>query len=143
MQTTSCPLCTPENEDIIFANKQWRVILVDDDNYIGFCRVIWHDHIAEMTDLSVNDRQTLMDVVWEVEHAQRSILKAHKINLASLGNMVPHLHWHIIPRYEDDPHFPAPIWAETTKHVTPEMVVERRSRLPMLRQEIQHRLERL
>lgn len=33
-----------------------------------------------------------------------------KINLAEFGNMVPHLHWHIIPRYTDDSHFPESIW---------------------------------
>ena len=41
----------------------------------------------------------------------RTVLAPDKINLASLGNVVPHLHWHVIPRFADDAHFPAPVWA--------------------------------
>ena len=40
------------------------------------------------------------------------MLEPHKINLASFGNLTPHLHWHVIPRFEDDPHFPNSIWGE-------------------------------
>ena len=46
-----------------------------------------------------------------MEEAQQSVLAPDKINLASLGNMVPHLHWHVIPRWRGDRHFPDPIWA--------------------------------
>ncbi|GAB3263890.1 hypothetical protein GCM10027296_39740 [Chitinimonas naiadis] len=52
-----------------------------------------------------------MNAVWAVEEVLRHELQPDKINLASLGNVVPHLHWHIIPRWRDDPHFPSPIWA--------------------------------
>jgi diadenosine tetraphosphate (Ap4A) HIT family hydrolase len=52
-----------------------------------------------------------MRVVFAVEAALRGLMRPDKINLASLGNLVPHLHWHVIPRFGDDPHFPAPIWA--------------------------------
>ncbi len=77
----------------------------------AFCRVIWQQHVAEMTDLSAVERNELMDVVYRVESAMREVFKPAKINLASLGNVVPHLHWHVIARFTDDAHFPAPIWA--------------------------------
>jgi len=38
-------------------------------------------------------------------------MRADKMNLASLGNMTPHVHWHVVPRFADDRHFPNPIWA--------------------------------
>jgi diadenosine tetraphosphate (Ap4A) HIT family hydrolase len=38
------------------------------------------------------------------------VMHPDKINLASLGNMTPHLHWHVIPRFKQDKHFPQPIW---------------------------------
>ena len=93
------------------AQSALPVVLVADTDYPGFCRVIWNDHIKEMTDLPLQMRAELMNIVFAVESAVREVMKPEKINLASLGNMTPHLHWHVIPRYIDDKHFPSPIWA--------------------------------
>jgi diadenosine tetraphosphate (Ap4A) HIT family hydrolase len=64
-----------------------------------------------MTDLSDADRTRFMTLVFAVERCLRALLAPSKINLASLGNMVPHLHWHVIPRFADDPHFPNAVWS--------------------------------
>jgi len=77
----------------------------------GYCRVIWRLHVAEMSALATVDARHVMDVVLATERAVRQVLQPDKINLASLGNVVPHLHWHVIPRWRDDSHFPSPIWA--------------------------------
>lgn len=106
-----CPLCSPINEQRLWQNKQIRVITVDDHPHApAFCRVIWHEHIAEMTDLSHQNRHDLMEVVYAVEHAMRSVFTPSKINLASLGNQVPHLHWHVIARFAEDVYFPDTVW---------------------------------
>jgi diadenosine tetraphosphate (Ap4A) HIT family hydrolase len=63
-----------------------------------------------MTDLTENERIRLMKTVFVVERVLRELLAPEKINLGSFGNMVPHLHWHIIPRFADDPHFPNPVF---------------------------------
>ncbi len=65
-----------------------------------------------MTDLDQVDRHELMAVVFAVEAVLRQLFSPDKINLASFGNMTPHLHWHVIPRWLDDPHFPEPIWGK-------------------------------
>ncbi len=109
--TLACPLCPPTTEDTLWQDPFCRVILVDDPAYPAFCRVILNAHIKEMTDLPEQDRQRLMSVVFAVESAVREFVRPDKINLASLGNMVPHLHWHVIPRFSDDKHFPDAIWA--------------------------------
>lgn len=88
-----------------------RVVLVGDADYPGFCRVILNAHQKEMTDLSAADRARLIKVVFAVECALRELLVPDKINLASFGNVVPHLHWHVIPRFADDPHFPNSVWS--------------------------------
>jgi len=87
----------------------------------GFLRVILNRHAPEMTDLPTTDRQRLMQVVLAVETIVRRELSPDKINLASLGNVVPHLHWHVIPRWRDDPWFPQPIWSPAVRsaHVPP------------------------
>jgi len=107
-----CALCRDPGGNLLWRDDFCRVVAVDDPDYPGFCRVILHRHAREMTDLSPEERQRLMRVVLEVEAVLRAALAPDKVNLASLGNMVPHLHWHVIPRFRDDRHFPAPIWAE-------------------------------
>ena len=127
-----CELCAAKNEDVLVNTPKFRVILVDDANYPGFCRVIWNAHVKEMTDLAIVDRSALMQAVCKVEQAIRDVMQPHKINLASLGNMVPHLHWHVIPRYQDDAHYPNPVWAATDS-VSAE-VETKRALLPELRE---------
>jgi len=111
MTETSCPLCQARNENILWQDALLRVILVDDPDYPGFCRVILNRHVKEMTDLSPDERARLMQSVFVVEGALRELLRPDKVNLAALGNQVPHLHWHVIPRFADDAHFPDPVWA--------------------------------
>ncbi|WP_448505807.1 HIT family protein [Immundisolibacter sp.] len=106
-----CPLCQPDRETVLWQDRLARVVLVDDPAYPGFCRVIWQAHVAEMTDLAPAQRRHLMGLVWGVETVLRQTLQPAKINLASLGNQVPHLHWHVIPRFADDATFPDAIWA--------------------------------
>jgi diadenosine tetraphosphate (Ap4A) HIT family hydrolase len=111
MPDKHCPLCQAKAEIIVWQDTFCRVIVVEEINVPVFCRVIWQAHCAEMTDLTAAERQHLMDVVWAVEAGLRKIVQPTKINLASLGNVVPHLHWHVIARFTEDAHFPAPIWA--------------------------------
>ena len=111
MTEKNCPLCKTDGEDILFSNALYRIVAVNDPSWPGFCRVILNRHAAEMTDLPIEDRSALMNAVCVVESALRDLMQPTKINLASLGNVVPHVHWHIIPRWADDTHFPDPIWA--------------------------------
>ena len=107
--TSGCVFCKEEGGERLWHDERCRVVLADEP-FPGFCRVIWNDHVAEMTDLDPADRAHLMDVVFAVEAALRARLAPDKVNLASLGNMVAHLHWHVIPRHRDDSHFPQPVW---------------------------------
>ena len=105
-----CELCAQQGGRLVWMNEFARVVLVDDGDYPGFCRVILQQHVAEMTDLSEADGLRLLALVLTVERVLRAVLQPDKINLASLGNMVAHVHWHVIPRFRDDAHFPQPIW---------------------------------
>jgi diadenosine tetraphosphate (Ap4A) HIT family hydrolase len=105
-----CELCSRTGGELLWQDERCRVVHVSEPGYAGFCRVIWEAHVKEMTDLSAADRLHFMEVVFAVESVVREQLQPAKMNLASLGNQVPHLHWHVIPRFTDDPHFPDPIW---------------------------------
>ena len=112
-----CELCSRTGGELLWQDERCRVVHVAEPGYPGFCRVIWETHVKEMTDLSDADRIHLMEVVFAVESVLRETLQPDKINLASLGNLVPHLHWHVIPRYTDDPHFPQPIWTNPQREI--------------------------
>ena len=73
--------------------------------------MVWADHVAEMTDLACGDRDRLMHAVWRCERVMRDVFAPDKINVASLGNAVPHLHWHVVARWRDDLRFPGAVWA--------------------------------
>ena len=106
-----CEFCNSPGGAVLWQDELCRVVRVDEPDYPGFCRVILKRHAREMTDLDEPERGALMKVVFALERAAREAMHPHKMNVASLGNMVPHVHWHVIPRFEDDRHFPGPIWA--------------------------------
>lgn len=122
LTTSSCELCDSAGGDLLWRDPLCRVVLVEDRDYPGFCRVILGRHVKEMTDLDAADRERLMQVVFAVEGALRELMQPAKINLASLGNMVPHLHWHVVPRFADDRHFPASVWSEARRPGVPRNV---------------------
>jgi diadenosine tetraphosphate (Ap4A) HIT family hydrolase len=68
-----------------------------------------------MSDLASPQRERMMKVVFAVETAIREIVLPDKINIASLGNKTPHIHWHVIPRFENDKHFPNSHWGEVMR----------------------------
>ena len=113
-----CVLCTTIGGKLIWENEQLRVIDAADALYPGFTRVIWQSHVREMTDLSEHDRDVVMRAVWTVERVMREVLRPDKVNLASLGNMVAHVHWHVIPRFREDAHFPDAIWAANKREAS-------------------------
>ena len=111
MSTGTCPLCALKPDQLLWSGAGIQVLAVTDSPFPGYTRVIWQDHVAEMTDLSDEQRQHLMAAIYLVEQTQREQLGTTKINLAQFGNQVPHLHWHIIPRWKDDPFFPDTAWS--------------------------------
>lgn len=115
---TVCELCDQVGGTLLWQDASCRVVLVADADYPGFCRVIWKHHVKEMTDLSETNRKRLMATVFAAEAAIREVMHPDKINLASLGNLTPHLHWHVIPRYTHDKHFPQPVWGTPQREGT-------------------------
>ncbi|MHB1566097.1 MAG: HIT family protein [Acidiferrobacter sp.] len=115
MPKTACPLCTVSTDCVLWSDPACLVILATAPGIGDVCQVVWRHHVPEMTDLTAADRAHVMAVVYAVEEALRVLVTPAKINLASLGNVVPHLHWHVIPRYPDDAFFPDPIWASARR----------------------------
>jgi hypothetical protein len=125
METKECLLCTHDGGDILASNALLRIIAPEEPEFPGLIRVIWNAHLGEMTDLPPQHRSALMQVVCQVEQLVRDVLHPHKVNLASFGNFVPHLHWHIIPRWEDDSYFPESIWGTKLREISEILLQER------------------
>ena len=114
-----CDLCKPSPHQILWQDDFCRVVLLNDVDYPAYCRVELLEHIKEMTDLAPSQRARMMKTVFAVELALREVTQADKINLASLGNKTPHMHWHVIPRFENDKHFPNSHWGASVRKGQP------------------------
>lgn len=123
----ACELCREAGGAMVFQSRHWRVIRAEDEAFPAFYRVVWRAHVREWTDLSLAHQAEAMGIVDAVERVLRAALTPAKINLASLGNMTPHLHWHVIARFEWDSRWPGPIWAAAAREVSPPP----RERLPI------------
>lgn len=106
-----CSLCTQEGGPLIWKGAFWRLISAEDTGYPGFVRLVLNRHCAELTSISTHEQQQLFKLLVAIETQMRELLSPDKINIASLGNQVPHLHWHIVPRWKDDPCFPDSVWS--------------------------------
>ncbi len=112
-----CALCTQPGGIALWHDAVWRVIRAEDADHPAFYRVISRHHVAEFSDLLAPERQRCMELVCRLERVLLETLQPTKVNLAAFGNMVPHLHWHVIARFEWDSHFPQPVWGPRQREV--------------------------
>ena len=121
-ETTDCVLCREDGGTLIWRGAGLRVIRADEPGWPAFYRVVWDAHVTEWSDLTAAQRQWCMDAVVAVEQALRTQLRPTptKINIASLGNMVAHLHWHVIARHDWDSHVPGAVWAQAQRPRDPQ-----------------------
>jgi diadenosine tetraphosphate (Ap4A) HIT family hydrolase len=136
MKVTGCPLCEGPGGALVFQGRRFRLIRADETGFPAFYRLVWADHVSEFSQLDAADRHLCMDAVALVEEKLRGHLRPDKVNLAALGNMVPHLHWHVIARFEWDSHFPAPVWANAQRDVPESSLEAVRHSLPALDSEL-------
>jgi diadenosine tetraphosphate (Ap4A) HIT family hydrolase len=134
-----CPLCETHGGRIMHQTAVLRVVEVEEasfGDYPGYLRVVLTRHVQEMTDLEPKEAEQVLHAVLACETAIRSTMQCDKINLASLGNQVPHLHWHVIPRFIDDAHFPGAVWSERVREVAASALEERRRRAEAIRESL-------
>ena len=106
-----CDLCANPGGVLLWTKGDWRAVRVQDAAHPAFYRVICNRHVREFSDLPQAERVRCMELVAAIERVLIKRLRPTKINLAAFGNMVPHLHWHVIARFGGDSHFPQPVWA--------------------------------
>jgi diadenosine tetraphosphate (Ap4A) HIT family hydrolase len=112
---TDCPMCSRWNthSDLQIIELPHSYVTLNRDQYFpGYTLLFTKDHVTELFHLERDVRSALMEEVSYVAEALYGIYKPAKINYELLGNMVPHIHWHIVPRFASEPLWPRPIWAE-------------------------------
>ena len=114
-----CPLCLEDGGVLVAELDACRVVRAGEPGFPASYRVVLTDHVAEWSDVHIADQLEVMRVVNVVETTLREHLHPTKVNLASLGNVVAHVHWHVVARFDWDSHFPAPIWARPQRAVDP------------------------
>lgn len=130
---SGCLLCREDGGLLIARHGKFRIIRAtgpDAADCPGFYRVVWNAHVAEFSDLSEADQLLCLRAVSAVERVLREQLQPAKVNLAALGNMVPHLHWHVIARFDWDARWPAPVWAAPQRASDDDRLAALRERLP-------------
>lgn len=138
-----CPLCEGPGGTLVWQGARFRVIRADEAGFPAFYRLVWGTHVTEFSDLSAADRQACTEGVAAIEQALRTHLQPTKVNLATLGNQVAHLHWHVIARFAGDSHFPGPVWApaQRERDLAHEAAVQ--ALLPLLEADLCQRLDSL
>jgi diadenosine tetraphosphate (Ap4A) HIT family hydrolase len=105
------------------------VLLGPWQRYQGYCIVVSRSHVTELSQLDT--RHLFLGEMCLVARAIETCFHPKKLNYELLGNQVPHLHWHVIPRYADDPDAANPIWFAVERAKTDDAERQRLMARPM------------
>jgi diadenosine tetraphosphate (Ap4A) HIT family hydrolase len=113
MKDSRCKACLgswPKEDHFIADLGLSKAYLHDDQFFPGWTVVVFKRHATELFHLSSTERLQLMEEVSLVAQLLAQVYAARKINYELLGNQLPHIHWHLIPRLTDDPAPLKPVW---------------------------------
>ena len=114
-----CPFCLPRSgiDEFMVEVAQLSIAtlyLEKIQTYRGHCVLLFDPrHVTRIDELEAAEWQSLSADLRAAELALMKTFAPDHINVASIGQVVPHLHWHIVPRYTDDPRWGGPIWTTT------------------------------
>jgi len=134
---SGCPLCERVDGVPVWADAHWQLVrATDTPAHPAFYRLVLRRHGAELSDLTPQELQQGLARLVQAERVLRDHLQPAKVNVASLGNLVPHVHWHLIARFHHDAHFPQPVWGSAQREPDEPWLQRLRERLPMLDRDI-------
>ncbi|ACM19758.1 histidine triad (HIT) family hydrolase [Geotalea daltonii FRC-32] len=116
----TCPMCSKWNDEphLRVAELEHCLVMLNRDQFFpGYTFVFTRSHVTELFHLDRAARTAVMEEVSAVAATLYKLFQPAKINYELLGNMVPHMHWHIVPRFAEDPLWPRPIWSEPHQEI--------------------------
>ncbi len=143
LRREGCELCLvlPELErgsrpQLIAELRETFAVLADNQGTRGWCVLILKDHVEHMADLSAERQLRVFEDVACVAAVVRAVFSESgkgggppRINYECLGNLVPHVHWHVIPRHAHDPEPTKPVWGWPEERLKGSMTPEERQEL--------------
>ena len=141
--SSNCVLCQETGGRLVWQNSQWRLVHAQEAAFPAFYRLIAQAHYREWSDVPAAQRAWAMEAIAQIEQVLLQRLRPTKINLATLGNVVAHVHWHVIARFDWDSHFPNPVWGAALRPVATAQLQEVRQQLPAVEQMLVARLNQL
>ncbi|MEJ8839292.1 HIT family protein [Ramlibacter sp. AN1133] len=140
--TTGCPLCDGVGGRVVVQAQRWRIVHANEPGFPAFYRLVWQEHVREFSQLPAAERAECVETLVAMEQAMLRHVRPDKVNLAALGNAVPHLHWHVIGRFAQDSHFPGAVWAQPQRGADPALLQLVDGRLAAFEQELRALLPR-
>ena len=119
--TSQCPFCTDYGDKSRREHPRWiadlrvsTAILASNQLCRGYTVLVYNKvHATELFQLKRQDLIAYSEDLAKVAQAIHQAYDPYKINYELLGNVVPHLHWHVIPRRKSDPmELNWPIWGK-------------------------------
>lgn len=117
MNAPDCPFCRKLTdlaalpaEDVVWRFPHGVALLGPWQFYHGYCLLVGQRHATELSELDDRERRAYLDEMCLLSRAIEDCFRPRKLNYELLGNQVPHLHWHLFPRYDHDPDALKPVW---------------------------------
>jgi len=110
----SCWMCKGLDEEnpLTICELKYSVARLNRDQYFkGYTFVIFKRHATELYQIDEAEREGFLVEMVRVADALSQVFKPDKMNYELLGNKMPHLHWHLIPRYRSEPMWGEPVWS--------------------------------
>ncbi len=120
MSERACKACLgswPDADHFIADLGQTKLYLHDDQYFAGWTVLVLQRHATELFHLDPAERRQLIEDVTLTANTLAQVFQATKINYELLGNQLPHIHWHLIPRLTNDPAPLEPVWRVTHEPV--------------------------
>jgi diadenosine tetraphosphate (Ap4A) HIT family hydrolase len=147
MSAADCPFCNKlsrlhelPGDEVVWQFVYSVALLGPWQYYQGYCILAARRHATEFSQLPDADRRAYFDEMCCLARAIEDCFHPHKLNYELLGNQVPHLHWHLFPRYRHDPDHLRPVWLALDRSENDPVERERLSTGPAERIEIVRRL---
>lgn len=125
-----CELLSKEENSLKISDLVSSVAVLNRDQFfLGRVLIIYKSHVEDLTQLSEKERAMFIEDLTRIALAVKKAFNPDKLNYAILGNVVSHLHWHVIPRYKNDPNWGTPPWPHGRKYLDQEQYEKLKKRI--------------